>query len=474
MFLFLSCVLLLLLGYALYGALVERVFGIERDRPTPAMSQADGVDFVPMPTWKVFLIQLLDIAGIGPIFGPILGALYGPQALLWIVFGSIFAGAVHDFFSGMLSVRHGGQSIPEVVGDALGRPARHVMRFFSVLLLLLVGVVFVLSPAKLLAGMTPLTTGTFVLLIFAYYFIATIVPIHQIIGRFYPFFGGLLIFMTLGIGAGILVGGYEVLPNRDFGTNVHPRELPLWPLLFIVLSCGALSGFHSTQSPLMARCLKTERHGRVVFYGAMIAEGIIALIWATVGLSFYESPEALQTVIAAGSPAAVVDEVSRTLLGPVGGVLAILGVIILPITSGDTAFRSTRLILAESFRLPQRAVAKRLLIAVPLFAVGAILTQVDFNLIWRYFGWANQTLATLVLWAGAIYLRNNGKAAWHWIASLPAAFMTAVCLSFIGWAEIGLGLRYDLSVGVGVSGSILLLGWFSWSSARRGPGRPTV
>ncbi len=461
MLLFAGCVLLLIAGYALYGGLVERVFGIDRDRPTPAYTEADGVDYVPLPTWKVFLIQLLDIAGIGPIFGPILGALYGPQALLWIVFGSIFAGGVHDFFSGMLSVRNRGQSIPEVVGDALGQSARYVMRFFSVLLLLLVGVVFVLSPAKLLSTMTGVGTLTLVLLIFAYYFVATIVPIHQIIGRLYPFFGALLIFMTLGVGAGILFGGYEVLPNRDFTSNVHPAELPLWPLLFIVLSCGALSGFHSTQSPLMARCIKTEKHGRRVFYGAMIAEGIIALIWATVGMSFYESPGAMHAVIAAGTPAAVVDEVARTLLGPVGGLLAVLGVIILPITSGDTAFRSTRLILAESFRLEQRSVPKRLLLAVPLFAAGAILSQVEFNLIWRYFGWANQTLATLVLWAAAVYLMRNGKAAWHWMASLPATFMTAVCLSFIGWSDIGLGLPYAWSVGVAVVSSLLLLGWFA-------------
>jgi len=459
---FFFCVFLLIAGYFIYGALVERVFGIDRDRPTPAVAQADGVDYVSMPTWKVFLIQLLDIAGIGPIFGPILGALYGPQALLWIVFGSIFAGGVHDFFSGMLSVRNQGQSIPEVVGDALGRPARYVMRFFSVLLLLLVGVVFVLSPAKLLAGMTEIDSNLFIVLIFGYYFVATIVPIDQVIGRFYPFFGGLLIFMTLGIGAGILFEGYEVLPNHDFTTNVHPTGAPLWPLLFIVLSCGALSGFHSTQCPLMARCLKTETHGRKVFYGAMIAEGIIALIWATVGMSFYESPEAMQSVIAEGTPAAVVDEVSRTLLGKWGGILAILGVIVLPITSGDTAFRSTRLILGESFRVRQKSISDRLLLAIPLFGVGAVLTQVDFQLIWRYFGWANQTLATLVLWASAVAIVRSGKASWHWIASLPATFMTAVCLSFIGWSDIGLGAPYPAAVAVAVGASVVILGVFSW------------
>jgi len=462
MLLFLTCAGLLIAGYVLYGALVERVFVIDRNRPTPATTEADGVDYVAMPTWKVFLIQLLDIAGIGPIFGPILGALYGPQALIWIVVGSIFAGGVHDFFSGMLSVRHRGASIPEVVGDALGQPARYVMRFFSV----------VISPAQLLANMTGWHAGLLVILIFVYYFIATIVPIHLVIGRLYPLFGALLIFMTIGIGAGILFEGYTVLPNHDFFTNVHPKGLPLWPLLFIVLSCGALSGFHSTQCPLMARCLKTEAHGRRVFYGAMIAEGIIALIWATVGLSFYKDPAAMQAVISAGTPAAVVNEVSRTLLGPIGGVLAVLGVIILPITSGDTAFRSTRLILAESFGLPQKAILKRLLIAVPLFVVGAILSQVHFNLIWRYFGWANQTLATLALWAAAIYLVRSGKAVWHWMASIPATFMTAVCLSFIAWSDIGLGLPYKASVIVSVVASVAILAWFSLRALKREPNRP--
>lgn len=453
MLLLLSCVVLLIAGYFVYGKFVESVFGIDRNRPTPAFTEADGVDFVPMPTWKVFLIQLLDIAGIGPIFGPILGALYGPQALLWVVFGSIFAGAVHDFFSGMLSVRNKGQSIPEVVGDALGLPARYVMRFFSVLLLLLVGVVFVLSPAQLLSSMTGIATTTLVIAIFGYYFLATIVPIHTLIGRLYPVFGGLLLFMTFGVAGGLLFGGYDILPNQNFAVNAHPGGAPLWPLLFIVLSCGAISGFHSTQSPLMARCLKTETDARFVFYGSMITEGVIALIWVAVGLSFYQSPEAMNAVIASGSPSAVVDEVSRTLLGPVGGVLAILGVIILPITSGDTAFRSTRLILAETFKIKQTTMVKRLAIAVPLFVIGYIVSQVDFNLIWRYFGWANQTLAMLTLWAAAVWLAQH-RPKFHWIASLPATFMSGVSFTFLLFAPIGFNLPYNFSV---IAGAVLAL-----------------
>jgi carbon starvation protein CstA len=438
MLFFLACVALLILGYLTYGVLVEKIFGIEPKRQTPCMTREDGVDYIAMPTWKVFFIQLLDIAGLGPIFGPILGALYGPSALLWIVIGCIFGGAVHDYFSGMLSVRGGGKSIPEVVGDIMGMPARQIMRVFSVVLLLLVGVVFILGPAKLLSNLTGVNVQVLVGCIFLYYFLATILPIDKIIGRLYPFFGALLIFMTVGIMAGLVYHGYEILPNLDFTTNTHPGGKAIWPLLFITLSCGAISGFHSTQSPLMARCIKNESNGRSVFYGAMIMEGIIALIWATVGLSFYSGPDAMSAVIASGSPAAVVNEACNTLLGPVGGFLAIVGVVILPISSGDTAFRSTRLILAETFRMDQSKSARRLMIALPLFAIAFFITLVDFNIIWRYFGWSNQMLSMMGLWCAALYLAKKNK--FHWICSIPATFMTAVNVAFILQAQIGFNL----------------------------------
>jgi len=439
MLFFSLCTALLIIGYFTYGKVVENIFGIEPDRPTPCSTMEDGCDYISMPTWKVFFIQLLDIAGIGPIFGPILAALYGPVALLWIVIGCIFAGAVHDFFSGMLSVRSNGQSIPEVVGDFLGMSARQVMRLFSVILLLLVGVVFVLSPAKLLNNMTGINTQILVGLIFVYYFAATILPIDKIIGRLYPVFGALLLFMSFGVLAGLFFSSsVTVLPNLDFFTNTHPTDKPIWPLLFITLSCGAISGFHSTQSPLMARCIRNESKGRLVFYGAMIAEGIIALIWATAGLSFYDTPEALNAVIASGSPSAVVNEVCNTLLGPFGGFLAVMGVVILPITSGDTAFRSTRLIIAETFKMEQKLPVKRLLIAVPLFVIAFLISTQDFAVIWRYFGWSNQTLATLVLWSAAVFLVQKDK--FHWIASIPATFMTSVIFAFILQAKIGFGL----------------------------------
>jgi len=438
MVLFLTCVGLLILGYFTYGVFVERVFGIDAKRLTPCMTKEDGVDYISMPTWKVFFIQLLDIAGLGPIFGPILGALYGPSALIWIVVGCIFAGAVHDYFSGMLSVRGDGKSIPEVVGDIMGMPARQALRIFSVILLLLVGVVFILGPAKLLANLTGFNLQLLIGAIFFYYFIATVLPIDKIIGQLYPVFGALLLFMTIGIMFGLVYHGYEILPNLDFSTNTHPGSAPIWPLLFITLSCGAISGFHSTQSPLMARCIRNENRGRQVFFGSMILEGIIALIWATVGMSFYTGPEAMNAVIASGSPSAVVNEACNTLLGPLGGFLAILGVVILPISSGDTAFRSTRLIIAETFKMDQSKAGKRLLIAIPLFAIAFLISQVDFNIIWRYFGWSNQMLSMMVLWAGAIYLAKLGK--FHWICSIPATFMTAVDAAFILQAKIGFNL----------------------------------
>ncbi|VFQ47236.1 carbon starvation CstA family protein [Desulfoluna butyratoxydans] len=455
---FFACVAALILGYFTYGTFVEKTFGPDSSRKTPAYELEDGVDYMPLPKWKVLFIQVLDIAGIGPIFGPILGALYGPVALVWIVIGCIFAGAVHDYFSGMLSMRNRGGSIPEVVGDFLGMPARQAMRVFSVVLLMLVGVIFVLAPAKLLTGLTGVNTQIFIFAIFGYYFLATILPIDKVIGKIYPLLGALLLITTVATVVALMFGGYEILPNLDVTTSAHPANKPIWPLLFITLSCGAISGFHSTQSPLMARCVKNEKDGRAVFYGAMILEGIIALIWATVGLSFYKSPEALNAVIAAGTPSAVVSEVSNVLLGPVGGFLAVIGVIVLPITSGDTAFRSTRLILAESFKVSQSQTAKRLMIAVPLFALGFVISTQNFGIIWRYFGFSNQALATLVLWSAAVFLAKEMKN--YWIACLPATFMTSVVVTFILQAKIGFGLSIGTSTVIGVGTAVVLLGLF--------------
>ncbi len=428
----------------------------EDERPTPASTMADGVDYVRMPNWKVVLIQLLNIAGLGPVFGPILGALYGPVAMLWIVIGTIFAGAVHDYFSGMLSVRAGGASVPTVVGNQIGSWAKHFMNFFALILLVLVGVVFVMGPAGLLAKITPFTAITWVIVIFAYYFLATLVPIDKIIGKIYPFFGALLIFMSVGLTVGLIFsdkGFYSV--GLDFFTNYAPNNLPLWPLIFVTISCGALSGFHATQSPLMARCIQNEKSGRMVFYGAMIMEGIIALIWCTLGLSFYADPASLGAALKAGTASGVVHEVSVGLLGAAGGLVAILGVVILPITSGDTAFRAARLLISDFFKMQQKDIAKRLIIAVPLFIVGIIISTCDFDVIWRYFGWANQTTATIMLWAASAYLYRRGKL--HWITTIPAFFMTNVVVTYLANAKIGFNLNIAVSTLIGVAVSAILL-----------------
>lgn len=451
---FLLSVGLLLAGYVFYGKFVEKVFGPRPEQATPAVTMADGVDYVPMSDKKIYLVQLLNIAGVGPIFGPILGALYGPVAMLWIVFGCIFAGAVHDYFSGMLSVRAKGASVPVVVGEQLGTVAKHFMNLFAVLLLMLVGVVFVLSPAGLLASLTSSSLVYWILAIFAYYILATIVPIDKIIGRLYPLFGALLLFMSVGLVGAMLLSDKPLYSAGISLANLHPSELPLWPLLFITIACGAVSGFHATQSPLMARCMQNEKSGRFIFYGAMIGEGVIALIWCTLGLSFYDSPAALNATLANGGPSAVVHEVSIGLLGQVGGILAILGVVILPITSGDTAFRSARLIIAEFLKMPQKPIAKRLLIAVPMFVVGYLISKADFGLIWRYFGWANQTTAVIMLWAAAAYLAKEDKL--HWICTLPAVFMTAVCITYLANAPIGFGLALLPATLIGLAASLVI------------------
>ena len=460
---FILAVIALIVGYQVYGRFVEKVFEPNPARKTPAHALSDGVDYVAMPKWKLWLIQLLNIAGVGPVFGPIMGALYGPTALLWVVLGTIFAGAVHDYFSGMLSVRYGGANVPEVVRHTLGSKARAFMLFFATVLLLLVGVVFATAPAGLL---TKLCAGHFdgslnypvwICIIFAYYFFATIIPIDKIIGRIYPIFGALLIVMAIGVTIGLFVHMPDSFYSwASFDVNPNPKGLPIWPLVFITIACGALSGFHSTQSPLMARCIENEKEGRFVFYGAMVAEGFIGLVWVTVGMTFYPT---VQELAAAGGPANVVYESSYALLGTFGGVLAILGVVILPITSGDTAFRAARLTIAEAIKLPQIKPLVRLSIAVPLFVIGIILSTVDFNIIWRYFGFCNQSLAGIMLWSAAVYLYRKDKL--HWIASIPATFITYVSISYIIYEpNMGLGVDITIANTIGVVAALVIFGIF--------------
>ncbi|GAA5647141.1 MULTISPECIES: carbon starvation CstA family protein [Vibrio] len=474
---FLTCVAALIGGYFIYGAFVEKIFGINEQRQTPAHTKTDGVDYVPMSTKKVYLVQLLNIAGVGPIFGPIMGALYGPAAMLWIVIGCIFAGAVHDYFSGMLSVRNGGASVPSITGRYLGNGAKHFMNIFAIVLLLLVGVVFVSAPAGMITNLindqTSLNVSmtTMVVIIFAYYIIATIVPVDKIIGRFYPLFGALLIFMSVGLMTAVAVSSEHTVMGdfqvSDMFSNLNPNDMPLWPALFITIACGAISGFHATQSPLMARCMENEKNGRFVFYGAMIGEGVIALIWCAIALSFFGSLDALSEAVKNGGPGNVVYSSSFGLLGVFGGVIAFLGVVILPITSGDTAFRSSRLILAEYFNMEQKTLRNRLLMAVPLFVIGGVLTQVDFGIIWRYFGFANQTTAVMMLWTASAYLLRHNKL--HWITTVPAVFMTSVCVTFIlNSSTLGFGLPMQLSTIVGVVFSLAAMVYVIKTSKGKG------
>ena len=407
---FIIALLVLLAGYQIYGRLVEKIVA-PRDDPTPAMAHPDGVDFTPMKKWRVFLIQLLNIAGTGPIFGPLMGAVFGPVVFLWIVLGSILGGAVHDYLSGMASVRNDGASISEIVGKYLGTAAKQVMRIFSVILLVCVGAVFTTSPAGLLARLTPdfMDTTFWIIVIMAYYVLATLLPIDKVIGKLYPVFGVVLMFMAAGIVGGLIFGGYT-LPELTSETlaNLHPEGKPIWAYMFVTVACGAVSGFHSTQSPMMARCIESEKQGRTIFYGAMLAEAVIALVWAAAGLGFYGNTSSLSGALASLGQSGVVYDISVGVLGKVGGALAVIGVIVCPISTGDTAFRSARLTLADWLKLDQSSLGKRLILAVPLIGTAAVLTQIDFDIIWRYFSWSNQTLAMIVLWAMAVYLVQNG------------------------------------------------------------------
>jgi carbon starvation protein CstA len=447
--------IVLLLGYIFYSRYVVKVFGADVNRSTPANTMIDGVDYLPLPSWRVFLIQFLNIAGLGPIFGAVAGAMWGPVAYIWIVLGAVFAGGVHDYFSGMLSVRHNGLSITEIVGIYMGRPVMQFMRGFTVFLMVIVGAVFIMGPARILAGFTPdFNSMTYwVWLIFIYYIIATMLPINKIIGRIYPVFGFALFFMAIGLITALLVKGYHI-PELTFDTlrNFHSggNRFPIFPMLFITIACGAISGFHATQAPLMARCLKNEKQGRPVFYGAMITEGIVALIWATISMSIFGGINELNGVMneQQGNAAWVVNEISNSLLGRFGAVLAILGVVAAPITSGDTAFRSARLIVADFLKLKQQPIFNRLIISIPLFGIGYLLTLIDFSVVWRYFAWSNQTLATIVLWTITVYLVKYRKN--FWITLLPAVFMTSVVSVYILLAPEGLNLSGELSYPIGL------------------------
>ncbi len=447
---FLLSICILILGYFTYGKFIEGIFGADKYRETPAIRLRDNIDFMPLPTWRIFLIQFLNIAGLGPIFGSIAGAMFGPAAFLWIVLGSIFAGAVHDYLSGMLSVRHDGLSISEIVGIYLGSRMKHFMRFFTIILLIFVGTVFLMGPAKIIDGMTGNMWNLWVWvgIILVYYIFSTLLPIDKMISKLYPVFGVAMLLMAVGLLLALFFGNYhipELVPENIRNMTTNPDETPLFPILFVTIACGAISGFHATQSPLMARCMKNETVGRKIFYGTMITEGVVALIWAAAAMTFFGNVTELNGAMLANdnNAAWVANEISLNMLGSIGGILALLGIVAAPITSGDTAFRSARLILADVFKSNQKKIRNRVYLSVPIFVIAFTLTQVDFAIIWRYFAWSNQTLATVVLWTITAYLIQKKKT--FWITLLPAIFMTMVCSTYILIAPEGFQLEIDFA-----------------------------
>ncbi len=468
---FLIAIAALIAGFSIYGRFIERFFGADSTIKTPAVRLNDGVDYIPMKPWRMYTIQFLNIAGLGPIFGAILGAKYGPLAYVWIVLGNIFMGAVHDYFSGMISIRNNGASLPELVGRYLGNGFRQSLRIFTLLLLVMVGVAFVNGPADLLNSYTGINFKVWLYIIFVYYLIATLLPINQIIGKIYPVFGAALIIMAL------LIAGYMIV-NTSNGSfhlneiqisdlkNLHhnPKVNLLYPMMFIVISCGAISGFHSTQSPMMARCMKNEKQGRYVFYGAMITEGIVAIIWATAAMNYYNNADGLNNAILSGqNPAAIVKDICQTWFGKIGAAITIIGVIAAPITTGDTAFRSARLIIADALKIKQSSLGRRVWVSIPLFAVGYVLSQIDFSTIWKFLGLFNQFLSVIMLWTGAKYLASKTKP--HWLMSIPATIMTTICFTYLLIAPNnngGLDLNHMLAYSVGAAAGVVSMAIFLW------------
>lgn len=482
MTLFLISLAVLVGGYFLYGLLMEKVVGLDSRRPMPALTKTDGIDYVPLPAWKVFLIQFLNIAGLGPIFGAIMGVMFGPAAFIWIVLGTIFGGAVHDFLSGVLSVRRDGASLPEIVGEQLGLSVKQVMRGFSLLLMILVGAVFVMTPASLIASLTPaeLDVTFWIAVIFVYYMLATVLPVDKLIGNLYPLFGGALLFMGLGVMYILLFGGVDIPVDLSSGLfNRHPAAAttPIFPMMFVSIACGAISGFHATQSPMMARCLKNERLARPIFYGAMVCEGILALIWAAAAIAItggYSGVADFMADPANGGAGGLVHKVSIEWLGVAGGIMAMFGVIAAPITSGDTALRSARLIAADFLHINQGGIWRRLAVSIPIFALAFFVMMIDFNVLWRYFAWCNQMLAVFTLWAVTVWLsRSVGQkvlglfSAW-WLSIIPAMFMTVVCVSYILFAPRpeGFGLPYVVALSIGLAASLVCTVIFARSLRR--------
>ena len=457
---FIICFALLVLAYFTYGKFVEKIMQPDADRKTPAYTMTDGVDYVPMPAWRMFMIQFLNIAGLGPIFGAIMGAKFGTSAYIWIVIGCIFAGATHDYVAGMLSLKHGGESLPDLIGRYLGKKTMNVVRVFSIVLMILVGVVFMSGPAGLLENLTSIDSFTWTVIIFVYYLMASMLPIDKVIGKVYPLFALALIFMAVGIMFQLVMHWPSIPEVWDGVGNTHPNaeNVPIFPMLFISIACGAISGFHATQSPMMARCMTNEKQGRPIFYGAMIVEGIVALIWAAAANYFF-----MQNGKDVSNAAIIVNDITKHWLGAIGAVVAVLGVIFAPITSGDTAFRSARLIVADMLKMPQQKIKNRLIICLPLFVVAAgilwysLADKQGFDIIWRYFAWSNQSLSVFTLWAMTVYLYNN-KRKYTLVALIPALLMTMVTVLYILIAPEGFTLPYNIGLAIATLCVLLVLG----------------
>ena len=466
---FIIAVVVLIGGYFIYGRLVSKICGEDPQRLTPVHTMEDGVDYVKLPSWKIFLIQFLNIAGLGPIFGAIMGIMFGPAAFLWIVLGTIFAGGVHDYLSGIMSLRSKGASLPEIVGSQLGGKIKNLMRGFSLMLMVLVGAVFVYNPADLLAKITPDSFNImfWIVAIFIYYMAATMLPIDKLIGKLYPVFGFALLFMAMGIGVMLFVY-HDSVPevwNEFYNHKPNTATNPIFPMMFVSIACGAISGFHATQSPMMARCLKNEAHARPIFYGAMVAEGLVALIWAAAAITFTGGYSELQEFVGSSTPAVLVNDLSKSWLGTFGGILAILGVIAAPITTGDTALRSARLIVSDFMNVSQKSLLKRFLVSLPVFALCFVIMMLPYDALWRYFAWSNQVLAVFTLWTASVWLASRSRN--FYITLLPALFMTSVTVSYIIFAPEGLqGIFNNLfeteipiyfAVGTGIAVSSMLL-----------------
>jgi carbon starvation protein CstA len=473
-------ILILVAGYFFYGRFVERRFAVDSNALTPAVAINDGVDFIPMPVWKIFIIQFLNIAGLGPIFGAILGAAFGPMAYIWIVVGCIFMGATHDYFSGMLSLRNNGASLPELVGKYLGKNIRVFLRFFTLILLVLVGVAFVSGPAKLLAGLTSGGLSMWLYIIFGYYIVATLFPVDKIIGKIYPIFGAVLLIMAFMILVVMLGKGFNgSLQIHELGLsdfkNFHrnPDANFLYPMMFILISCGAISGFHATQSPMMARCLTNEKQARFAFYGAMIAEGIVTMIWATAAMNYFGDVEGLNYTLTNPNhdPAWIVNEICNSWLGKVGAVIAIIGVVACPITTGDTAYRSARLTIADALNISQKSIKNRILVSLPLFALGFVLTfflSSQFGTLWKFVGISNQILAAITLWTIAMYFALKKQN--HLIVSIPAFILTAICVTYILIAPVkagGMSLSPNVAYIGGLISALIISALWYWYVRRK-------